>query len=108
MKGGHSPDRTNEASIGQNKLLHNVQTKECNGKTSRSGLTHIRNPKNKVCCIYTQGLPEKNGMVGHAAGDPNASLPKMALHGAARQPTVVNGGNRGEHRTLPLPNWQTY
>ena len=27
----------------------------------------------------------------------------MALHGAARQPTVVNSGNRGEHRTLPLP-----
>jgi len=42
-------------------------------------------------------------MVGHAAGDPNASLPKMALHGAARQPTAVNSGNRGEHRTLPLP-----
>jgi len=41
-------------------------------------------------------------MVGHAAGDPNASLPKMALRGAARQPTVVNSGNRGEHRTLPL------
>jgi len=30
-------------------------------------------------------------------------LAKMALHGAARQPTVVNSGNRGEHRTLPLP-----
>ena len=52
--------------------------------------------------IYT-GVTRKNGMVGHAAGDPNASLPKMALHGAARQPTVVSSGNRGEHRTLPLP-----
>jgi len=42
-------------------------------------------------------------MMGHATGDPIASLPKMALHGAARQPTVVNSDNRGEHRTLPLP-----
>jgi len=26
----------------------------------------------------------------------------MALHGAARQPTVVNSGNRGEHTILPF------
>jgi len=42
-------------------------------------------------------------MVGHAAGDPTHPCQKMALHGAARQPTVVNSGNRGEHTTLPLP-----
>jgi len=62
-----------------------------------------------VLYIYTGVTRKKIGMVGHAAGDPNASLRKMALHGAARQPTVVNSGNRGEHRTLPLPKkWQTY
>jgi len=63
----------------------------------------LATPKTKCAVYIHRGNQKKNGMVGHAAGDPNVSLPKMALHGAARQPTVVNSGNRGEHRTLPLP-----
>ena len=40
----------NERGIrGPKQIMHNVQTGECNGKTPGSGLTHIRNPKKKVC-----------------------------------------------------------
>jgi len=46
----------------------------------------------------------KIGMLGHTAGDPITSLPKMALHGAAMQLTVVNNGNSGEHTTLTHPS----
>jgi len=53
-----------------------------------------------VLYIYTGVV--KNGKVGNASGDPIIPA-KMALHGAARQPTVVNCGNRGEHITVPIP-----
>jgi len=78
--------------------------KQGNATVRRQGavLLTLATPKTK-CAVYVHRGDQKKGMVGHAAGEPNASLPKMALHGAARQPTVVNSGNRGEHRTLPLP-----
>ena len=52
--------------------------------------------------IYT-GVTRKWDGGACSRGPQHVLAKKMALHGAARQPTVVNSGNRGEHTTLPLP-----